>query len=118
MSPQSMLTSPQHPRRTTMVISHGTLSASAEHAAHLRQLLVHIAQATRQEDGCLLYLVSEDLSQPGHFLITEHWDNLGAMHTHLALPGVTQAIDALKHLNVTDLKITAYEAGEAINIMG
>lgn len=100
-----------------MVISHGTLSVPAPHIAEVRQLLLDIAASTRQEPGCTLYLVSEDLAQPGHFVMTEHWDSMAHMQTHLALPGVGQAVQQAHALGGTDLTITAYESGTATRVM-
>lgn len=100
-----------------MVLSHGTLSAPAEHADRLRQLLRQLATQTRSEPGCLAYSVSEDLERPGHFIISERWASLADMQTHLALPGVGQAVQAAQQLGVSDLSITAWETGTETRIM-
>jgi quinol monooxygenase YgiN len=100
-----------------MIISPGTLSTLAAHADGVRQLLRTIAQATREEPGCLLYLVSENLEQPGHFLLTEHWESMAAIQTHLALPGVGEAVAAAQGMGVSDLTITAWEAGSETRVM-
>ncbi|GAA0506927.1 putative quinol monooxygenase [Deinococcus depolymerans] len=100
-----------------MIISHGTLSAPTEHAGQVRALLTRIAQATRQERGCQLYVVSEVLERPGHFLITEHWHSMQDMQAHLALPGVAEAVAAVHALGITDLSIIAFEADAPTKIM-
>ena len=100
-----------------MIISHGTLSTPPEHADAARALLRGVAQASRQDTGCVLYIVSEDLERPGHFVITERWASLADMHAHLALPGVSEAVAAAHGLGATDLTITAYEGGTATKIM-
>jgi quinol monooxygenase YgiN len=100
-----------------MYLSHGTLSVPAAHLADVRQLLMQIASATRQEDGCLLYLVSEQLDRPGAFVISEQWDSLDAMQTHLAQPAVGEAVAAVHAMGVLDLTITAWEAGQATRVM-
>lgn len=100
-----------------MIISHGTLSTPAEHTDAARTLLKQVAQASRQDAGCTLYCVSEDLEQPGHFVVTEHWDSMQDMQAHLALPGVGEAVAAAHGMGATDLTITAYEGGAATKIM-
>ncbi|MFC3831549.1 MULTISPECIES: putative quinol monooxygenase [Deinococcus] len=100
-----------------MIISHGTLSTPPEHAEGARTLLRQVAQASRQDAGCTLYVVSEDLEQPGHFVITEHWDSMADMQAHLALPGVGEAVAAAHAMGATDLTITAYEGGAQTRIM-
>ncbi|MDV6373054.1 putative quinol monooxygenase [Deinococcus arenicola] len=100
-----------------MILSHGTLTAPVAHADAARQLLRQIAQATRQEKGCQLYLVSENLEMPGHFIITEQWASMEDMQTHLALPAVGEAIAATQEMGITDLTITAWETGTQTQIM-
>ncbi|CAM4404975.1 putative quinol monooxygenase [Deinococcus marmoris] len=100
-----------------MILSHGTLTAPEAHADATRQMLRQIAQATRQETGCQLYLVSENLETPGHFVITEQWASMEDMQTHLALPAVGEAIAAVHGMGITDLAITAWETGTQTQIM-
>ena len=100
-----------------MILSHGTLTAPEAHADAARALLRQIAQATRQEKGCQLYLVSENLETPGHFVITEQWASMEDMQTHLAQPAVGEAVAAVHGMGVTDLTITAWEAGTQTQIM-
>ena len=100
-----------------MILSHGTLTAPEAHADAIRQLLRQIAGATRQEQGCRLYLVSEDLETPGRFIITEQWASMEDMQTHLAQPGVGEAVAAVHGMGVTDLTITAWEAGTQTEVM-
>ncbi len=100
-----------------MLLSHGTLTAPVAHADAVRQLLRQIAQATRQEPGCQLYLVSENLEVPGHFVITEQWASMEAMQAHLAQAAVGEAVAAAQGMGVTDLTITAWEAGTQTAVM-
>ncbi|BDP40898.1 antibiotic biosynthesis monooxygenase [Deinococcus aetherius] len=100
-----------------MILSHGTLTFPAQHLDTARQMLRDLAAQTRTEEGCLLYLVSENLDTPGQFLITEQWESMDAMQAHLALPGVGEAVQAVQKMGVNDLTITAWEAGGATKIM-
>lgn len=100
-----------------MYLSHGTLSVPAAHIADVRLLLQRVASATRQENGCLLYLVSEQLEHPGAFVISEQWDSLEAMQTHLAQPAVGEAVAAVRSMGVSDLTITAWEAVGELRVM-
>ncbi|AWN22244.1 hypothetical protein DKM44_02495 [Deinococcus irradiatisoli] len=100
---------PTH-RRPQMIISHGTLTFPEGQHEAARAMLRALALQTRTEPGCLLYGVSENLETPGAFVITEQWESLEAMQTHLALPGVGEAVAAVQGMGVSDLKITAWEA--------
>ena len=107
----------KHNLEAFMYLSHGTLSVPAAHIADVRQLLTQVASATRRESGCLLYLVSEQLEHPGEFIISEQWDSLEAMQTHLAQPAVGEAVAAVHGMGVSDLTITAWEAGQETKVM-
>ncbi|GAA4016049.1 putative quinol monooxygenase [Deinococcus rubellus] len=100
-----------------MVISHGTLTFPAAHLGTARTMLSGLAAQTRSEPGCLSYLVSENLETPGAFIISEQWENMEAMQTHLSLPGVGEAVKQVTEMGVDDLTITAWEAGQATKIM-
>lgn len=99
-----------------MIQSFGTLTFPAQHHDTARQMLSGLAAQTRSEPGCLAYRVSEDLETPGVFIIHEQWSDMAAMQTHLALPGVGEAVAAVQGLGVNDLSITAYEAGNPTTI--
>ena len=96
-----------------MIISLGTVTVSTEHASQVSQMLSGLAAQTRTEPGCLDYRVAHDLEVPGRFSLVETWASLGEMQTHLALPHIAPAVEALMKLGATDLNVTAYEAGEA-----
>lgn len=100
-----------------MIISHGTLTFPAAHLDAARTLLTGLAAQTRTEPGCLLYLVSENLETPGAFIISEQWESMDAMQTHLSLPGVGETVQQVTAMGVNDLTITAWEAGQATRIM-
>ncbi len=100
-----------------MVISHGTLTFPAAHLAAARSMLTTLAAQTRTEPGCLSYLVSENLETPGAFIISEQWESMDAMQTHLSLPGVGEAVKQVTEMGVNDLTITAWETGQATRIM-
>ena len=100
-----------------MIISHGTLTFPAAHLSTARTMLLGLAAQTRREPGCLLYQVSENLETPGAFIISEQWESMDAMQTHLGLPGVGEAVKQVTEMGVSDLTITAWEAGQATQIM-
>ena len=100
-----------------MIISHGTLTFPAAHLDTARSMLTTLAAQTRTEPGCLSYLVSENLETPGAFIISEQWESMDAMQTHLGLPGVGEAVKQVTEMGVNDLSITAWETGQATQIM-
>ncbi|WP_425146239.1 putative quinol monooxygenase [Deinococcus sp.] len=100
-----------------MVISLGYITVPVQHEGSVVKMLTDLAAQTRTEPGCLAYHVSRDLDAPGRFLITEYWASLEQMQTHLALPHIGPAVQALQGMGVTELSITAYQAGEPMQMM-
>lgn len=95
-----------------MVISLGYVTVYAEHTAQVSQMLSGLAAQTRGEAGCLDYRVSQDLEVPGRFVLIETWASMAEMQTHLALPHIGPAVEALMALGAQNLSVTAYEAGD------
>ena len=100
-----------------MIISLGYITVPAQHEGTVSRMLTDLAAQTRSEPGCLAYHVSRDLDTPGRFLITENWASLEQMQTHLALPHIGPAVGALQDMGVSELSITAYPAGEPMQMM-
>ncbi|GGJ86448.1 putative quinol monooxygenase [Deinococcus aquiradiocola] len=100
-----------------MVISLGYVTVPAEHHAQVSQMLSDLAARTRAEQGCLDYRVSHDLEVPGRFTLVETWNSVADMQTHLALPHIGPAVEALHALGARDLSVTAYEAGDPMTML-
>lgn len=43
-------------------------------------------EATRREHGCLAYDMHENVSQPGHFVLVESWEQREHVDTHMRQP--------------------------------
>ncbi len=73
---------------------------------HARKML----EATRKEDGCLLYVFAEDLLEPGVLRISERWESWDALKAHGTVPHMIAWRAALKEIGVLDREVVAYEA--------
>lgn len=62
----------------------GTLRWPAELRDEMRPVLVQIAARSRQDEGCIEYSWSEDLSEPGTFHFFEIWASQANLDAHLA----------------------------------
>lgn len=60
----------------------------------IRAALTTLAEATRQEEGCLAYDLFESASTPGTFVTVERWTDQAALQAHLATPHVAAAFAA------------------------
>ena len=100
-----------------MIISLGYVTVPTEHADQVSQMLSGLAAQTRTEPGCIDYRVSRDLEMAGRFSLVETWASLEQMQTHLALPHIGPAVEALMGLGGQQLSVTAYEAGEGMSML-
>jgi quinol monooxygenase YgiN len=69
-----------------------TIPAKSGSEDVVRGLLVTLADATRQEEGCLSYELSESASAPGTFVTVERWRNQEDLDAHMQTEHVGAAI--------------------------
>jgi quinol monooxygenase YgiN len=68
-----------------------TIPVKAEHVEALREALNGLAEATRQEPGCLAYDLYESAAAPGVFVTVERWTDQAALDAHMQAPHVAAA---------------------------
>jgi quinol monooxygenase YgiN len=68
-----------------------------------------VMDATRREAGCISYVFSADLAEPGRFRIFEEWQSQGALDAHFATPHMAAFQSALAGLGVRSMRIQKYE---------
>ena len=66
-------------------------------------------QATRREAGCLAYVFSADLGDPGLFHLFEEWESQAALEAHFASPHMAAFQAAVGGLGVKRVAIQRYE---------
>ncbi|RYB93995.1 antibiotic biosynthesis monooxygenase [Nocardioides oleivorans] len=71
-----------------------TIPAEPEAADQVREALLTLAAATREEEGCLAYDLFESGSTPGTFITVERWTDPAALDAHMATPHVAAAFGA------------------------
>lgn len=77
-----------------------TIPARAGSEDAIRTALTTLAEATRQEEGCLSYDLYESGSTPGTFVTVERWTDAAALEAHLGTPHVAAAFTAAEgHLS-------------------
>jgi quinol monooxygenase YgiN len=69
-----------------------TIPAKSGSESVVRDLLVTLASATRGEDGCLSYELSESASAPGTFVTVERWRDQDDLDAHMRTDHVGAAI--------------------------
>ena len=71
-----------------------TIPAKPEAADQVREALLTLAVATREEEGCLAYDLFESASTPGTFVTVERWTDSASLDAHMATPHVAAAFGA------------------------
>lgn len=71
-----------------------TIPVKAEHVETIRGALAQLAEATRQEPGCLAYDLYESAAAPGVFVTVERWTDQAALDSHMQAPHVAAAFAA------------------------
>lgn len=71
-----------------------TIPVKGEHVEMMRAALVQLAEATRQEAGCLAYDLYESAAAPGVLVTVERWTDQAALDSHMQQPHVAAAFAA------------------------
>ncbi len=71
-----------------------TIPAKPEAADAVREALSTLAEATREEEGCVAYDLFESGSTPGTFITVERWTDSAALDAHMGTPHVAAAFAA------------------------
>jgi quinol monooxygenase YgiN len=72
------------------VFAHG--QAAAGHEDDVREALLALVKATREEPGNLSYKLHEDPSSPGNFYLYEEYADQAALDAHMASPHFAEAV--------------------------
>lgn len=67
--------------------------ARLEHVDELKQRLIVMAEATHQEDGCLLYSLQQGTEDPTVLAFIEQWDSEAALDKHGTQPHIVEGGD-------------------------
>jgi quinol monooxygenase YgiN len=66
-------------------------------------------ETTRREKGCVSYVFSADLADPGRFRIFEEWESQAALDAHFAAPHMAAFQAKVGSLGVRGMRVQKYE---------
>jgi quinol monooxygenase YgiN len=93
-----------------MIIVTGQVQAQPE---HLDELLAHSldhVRRSRQEPGCLLHSVHQDVEDPCRVVFVEHWLDRDALRTHFEVPASLKFVEAVTSLAADPAELQIYDA--------
>lgn len=95
-----------------MIIVMGKLRIDAAAIEAALPAAQKVVAATQQEEGCLQYDYSRDISDPEVFHITERWTSREALGAHLKTPHVAEWIAVLQTMTMKERFIKLYDTDE------
>ncbi len=96
-----------------MIVLTGSIRLPAKNFQRALPVLKTLIEATRKEDGCMVYAFGVDVLDPNSIVITEAWRDAAALAKHLEAPHFLAWRDANPDLEVSDRHVTVYETSSA-----
>ncbi len=95
-----------------MIVVLGKVTVAPEHADRLRALARDLMATTRHEEGCNLYVFSQDLDDPATVHIAEEWTSAEALGAHVRAEHFAEWRAALTEMDVVERQAVTYTVGE------
>jgi len=74
----------------------------------LRRVLVGLIEPTREEPGCIDYVLLENLEDPREFTFVEEWQSESALEAHFATDHIASALREFPGLLAQELDLRKY----------
>ncbi len=87
----------------------GTIRVPPEKLEAFRPHMLAMLEASRAEDGCLVYSYAEDVAEPGLIRVFEAWRDQAALDAHFATAHLAAWRAAWPEFGVSDRRLIAYE---------
>ena len=87
----------------------GTIRVPPEKLEAFRPHMLAMLEASRAEDGCLVYSYAEDVAEPGLIRVFEAWRDQAALDAHFATAHLATWRAAWPEFGVSDRRLIAYE---------
>lgn len=81
------------------------LKSKPEHVDELRALLLNLVEPSRQDRGCVVYVLHAVIGDPCQFLFYEGWSGIEALDAHVATPKLQHALEMFEKWLVEPVKI-------------
>ncbi len=97
-----------------MIIVAGTFRLTPENVTLALGMAQRVVEATRAEDGCILYAYAQDLFDPGLIHVAEKWRDRASLAAHGKSAHMQQWITERAVLNLTERDIRMFETDEGV----
>ena len=90
------------------VILAGTVRFPADRMAESKARMLEMMRLSRAEDGCIAYVYSEDLAEPGLVHVFEIWRDEAALHGHHTAPHFLAWKASRDEIGMSDRRMKAH----------
>ena len=95
-----------------MLLIVGTVRLPPENLGAARPAMRRMVEASRAEEGCLLYVYAEDLFDPGLIHVKEMWADQAALYGHFQAPHLGEWRASWDALGIGHRDLKLYEVGD------
>ena len=92
---------------TIRAVAH--IKARADKVSEMREVLMGLLEPTRNEAGCVSYILTQNTADPTDFTFLEEWESEAAMQAHLGSAHIAEALARLPEVGAADPDIRSYE---------
>ena len=93
-----------------MIIVTGSVRARPETLEKVLALSLEHVHRSREEPGCLLHSVHQDVEDPLTVVFLEHWESRDALNAHFAVPASGDFVTKVSALAADRPTLNIYEA--------
>jgi quinol monooxygenase YgiN len=96
-----------------VIVALADISAKIPRLDEVRQVMRDTQQRVREQPGCVSYTFAQTLDDPGHFVLSEEWEDLAALEGHYRSQAFADYQAAIAPLLVrdTDLRVSETRQG-------
>ena len=96
-----------------MLIVAGTITIDPADVDRMRVAAAEMMAATHEEPGCIEYVFSISVADPGTVNIFEVWESAADLEAHFEMPHMATFRETLSTLTITDRSISRYEVSSS-----
>lgn len=93
-----------------MIIVTGSITARPDSLDEVLRVSLEHVQRSRQEPGCLLHTVHQDVEDPNRVVFIEHWADHDALMVHFGVTASGAFVRAVNDLSASPPTIEIYDA--------
>jgi quinol monooxygenase YgiN len=92
-----------------MLVIAGTIAIDPAHRQTAVEAALEMMRETRKEPGCISYVFSADLDDPGRFRIFEEWESQAALDAHFKAPHMAAFQRVVAQIGIKEMSVSKYE---------